>query len=262
MNQETRTGNQQDIQRYRYQSAFYIGIALVSIFLCVVIWRYSFEIPDRPAKYLFIAQSCLSVLIFAVIAVQAAIYVEQWRVMANTLVETSRSAEAAQAQITLQANAQRPWLFMIPDKDFRPIRNLGKLDWIIRNRGQTTARLLDMNMRCEGVWSGIGKLSDIPLYGDPIPFHEVPVPPNGELDAWCFIKIPDRESGALLPGMNLTDEMVDQISGGMLELVAYGYVKYSDHFGIHESRFCFYFAEFFREFRIKLDAPAEYHKCT
>jgi hypothetical protein len=45
--------------------------------------------------------------------------------------------------------------------------------------------------------------------------------------------------------------------------VIYGYVAYRDSFGEdHEHRICSYFAVYCMDFRIKIDAPAEYHRCT
>jgi hypothetical protein len=85
MKQAAQTENQKNLQEHRFQKTSLGLIGITSVLLCLMVWSYSFDIPDIPAKYAFIAQSWLSVLLFAVVAVQAAIYIGQWRVMRESL---------------------------------------------------------------------------------------------------------------------------------------------------------------------------------
>jgi hypothetical protein len=149
-------------------------------------------------------------------------------------------------------NSQRAWIVLRPDEKFHPAAGVFKLDWKIVNNGKSIARLIEANV--------LTAKPDItftfPPYSYPsasIQLHRITLPPESPFDIWCHLLGPN--------GMEAAD--VDDIINRGRDLVAYGYVKYEDAFGKeHESRFCYYYAVPFGEFRVSLTAPEEYHRCT
>src|SRR5205823_13970991 len=116
---------------------------------------------------------------------------------------------------------------------------------------------MEVKLRCRKC-KGLEKLLTLPPeYTTIVNFYETPLPPDGTLDAWS-----DIEKDSDSPGpVNAKD--VEDVGLRGDDLVAYSSITYRDQFGhIHESRFCYYYAVPFHEFRINLRAPAAYHECT
>jgi hypothetical protein len=62
---------------------------------------------------------------------------------------------------------------------------------------------------------------------------------------------------------HITQDDVIKIRDRTVDLVAYGKAVFEDAFGeTHESRFCYYYALPFEDFRVDLRAPTAYHLCT
>jgi len=164
-----------------------------------------------------------------------------------------RTLNAIRAQVDGTVRAERAWLVVRPDTF--TLQPANRLDWIIVNTGRTTATISRAQVRCVK-YMGMDKLLAAPPdYGDPINLYDVPAAPNVPLKVWGYI---EGDSGLRL---NLKD--VGDIADRGADLVAFCFVQYVDSFGYaHESRFCYYYAVPFGEFRINLSAPAEYHRCT
>jgi hypothetical protein len=173
--------------------------------------------------------------------------------------ETKKIAKANTDSANALMNAERPWLFISPI-GFRPEpMPQNRLDWRIYNRGRTVANVIQVRLRSIHCY-GMERFLKIPAeYKLTIPFHEVPVAPEGTLDAWGVIETDSVQHDRPL---NVTE--LEHIRSGRSELVAYADVLYKDQFTgmIHQSRFCYYYAYAFGEFRINLTAPSEYHLCT
>ena len=178
-----------------------------------------------------------------------------------------RTLKAIERQTKHTVNTERPWLFLEPysqgfSNQYRAGESIKRLDWRISNRGKTVANVIEAQIFCK-------KIKDIeaerrkvfsvpPNYGKPIPFFEVPLAPEGNLDAWSYL---ESNEGRASEGLDKDD--IQDIRERNYILAAFGYVKYKDQFGeVRESRFCYYYAIAFQDFRIFLGAPAEYHKCT
>ncbi len=150
-------------------------------------------------------------------------------------------------------SAERAWILLRPHNFY--LEPSGRLDWAITNAGRSVATISEVGLRCKKC-RGVEKLFSEPrkytLIAD---FHDVPIAPQDSIEAWSgFEAAPGTDS--------LTPADVADIRHGD-DLVAYDFVRYRDSFGDpHESRFCYYYAVAFNEFRINLRAPAEYHKCT
>ncbi len=121
--------------------------------------------------------------------------------------------------------------------------------------GRTTATISKAQVRCIK-YAGMDKfLAGTPDFGEPVTLYDIPAAPNIPLKIWSYI---EGESGIRLDAKD-----VDDIANRGAELVAFCFVQYTDSFGYpHESRFCYYYAVPFGEFRINLRASAEYHRCT
>lgn len=169
--------------------------------------------------------------------------------------EMRHATEAMRAQSAHTVNAERPWVVLtIYAQSFR-MQPADRLDWRISNDGRTVANIIECGLRCSKVQGMETILKSPPNYGSPIPFYGIPLAPQAHLDAWTFI---EKDTGR---GLNTVD--VEEIRSKGHDLVAYGVVRYRDQFGQeHESRFCYYYAVPFQEFRINLRAPADYHRCT
>lgn len=165
------------------------------------------------------------------------------------------TAEAALQNAQALIKAERPWIFLTIDPKSFQMQPTDRLDWRIANNGRTVANITEGQIRCRKI--GVDKpLEPQPDYGGGvISFYDAPVAPSGRIDAWCGIET-GRER-------RFTTEDAEDIKTRGYDLVAFGFVKYKDQFGQnHESRFCYWYAVAFQEFRIYLRAPAEYHRCT
>ncbi len=130
-----------------------------------------------------------------------------------------------------------------------------RFDWLITNVGKTTARIMEVNIRCRK-YTLSDPLPDTPQFREAIAFPGVPLAPNDSLKGWTYMEAQERDYNGLTP------QDVANIRSMVDELVAYGLVRYLDSFGNgHVSRFCYYYATFCEEFRINLRAPAAYHEC-
>jgi hypothetical protein len=169
---------------------------------------------------------------------------------------TVKAANAASKSADALVCAERPWLVLTIKRPFK-LDQRARVDWFIKNTGRSTARILEGKFRCRK-YRGTEKLPDIPDYGEPINFYSVPVPPDNSLEAWCYMEPAERDY------RRLTSTEIGEIREKGHELIAYGYVRYLDTFGLepHESRCCYYFATFCEGFRMNLNAPSEYHKST
>jgi hypothetical protein len=168
-------------------------------------------------------------------------------------IETRKAAEAAKSSAESVRKAERAWLIIKPDSFLLQPGN--RLDWIIVNAGQTTATISKAQVRCKKYRGMEILLTGPPDYGDPINLLDVPIAPNIPIKVWSYIETDT--------GNRLSPEDVVDISDKGADLVAYCFVEYLDSFGDpHESRFCYYYANPWKEFRINLRAPADYHKCT
>jgi hypothetical protein len=165
--------------------------------------------------------------------------------------------KAIEEQVNAVVLSERAWLVMRPDSF--TLQPSGKLDWAVTNTGRTVARILEAGIRC-GIYDVVSnRLPDMPNYGVPVNLYRVPICPGDSLKLWSNIETPPKR---VFQGTGLTAEDIDDIKTKGNDLVAYGVVKYLDSFGnSRESRFCYYYAFAFGEFRIYLLAPAEYHKC-
>jgi hypothetical protein len=164
-----------------------------------------------------------------------------------------RTLKAIEAQGKAMILSERAWLVMRPESF--PLQTFAKLDWVVTNTGRTVARIVEARIRC-GKYDVFNRFPDMPNYGNPINLYRVPIGPGESFKLWSYIETPKRDY------QGLTAEDIDDIKTKGSDLIAYGIVKYSDSFGNpHESRFCYYYAFAFDEFRIYLLAPAEYHKC-
>ena len=150
-------------------------------------------------------------------------------------------------------NAERAWLLI--HSNFKPI-SANKFDWNITNSGRTTATIDETNVRCLTMRT-MQELPDTPEYHDPINVRKAPIAPGQTLWFWSYFETQgDNPTG-------FSEEDSAAVDAGRVELVFYGYVKYTDSFGKpHESRFCYYYVPWCGEFRINLRAPAEFHRCT
>lgn len=162
-------------------------------------------------------------------------------------------------QVGLQIAEQRPWLFLIPPQGFTPPTNFSRLDWKICNLGKTTATLIEVQFRCV---VSERPCPDQPDYGTTIPFHGVPIAPQGNVDAWTYVERPDVMAEKAALGTVLGSDVVSKIVSGVVTLRAYAAVAYLDGNIRRESRFCYYYATAFSEFRIDLTAPQAYHRCS
>lgn len=174
--------------------------------------------------------------------------------------EKDAAAAKASADATLlnaQAfiNAERPWLFMAPVGFRLDVSPLNRLDWRITNQGRTVANVVEVKLRCRKC-TGMEKILTLPPeYGTIINFYDTPIPPSGSLEAWSYVETEESKSNGL------TARDAEDIQARGDDLAAYCSITYRDQFGRpHESRFCYYYAVAFGEFRINLRAPAEYHR--
>jgi len=177
------------------------------------------------------------------------------KAMRDTLPEQKRAADAAKENADALKSAERPWLFLELPKPYFPEPS-NRLDWKVCNRGRSVATVLEVGLTCKKCRGVENLLPEPPDYSVRIDFHDVPLAPSGALDAWCHIGTGEEKFGGL------SQEDVKDILEKGCDLVAFGFVKYRDQFGeAHESRFCYYFAKTWGEFRINLVAPAAYHQC-
>jgi len=178
----------------------------------------------------------------------------------ESLVVTEKAAKAAQDSADSLKNAERPWLLIVPEESFQ-LTPRDRLDWRIENIGRTTAQILLCSVRCRCVGSLTvetpKELEPTPNYRSDIQMFSTPVAPNQRIKVWSYIE------GAEAYTNRIFDKDVTGIKDRKFDLVAYGRAIYLDAFGnSHESRFCYYYALPFEEFRIDLRAPADYHTCT
>jgi hypothetical protein len=179
------------------------------------------------------------------------------KAMRDSLPFQEEAAEAASKNAQALINAERPWLFISPVGFKLEPSPYNRLDWRISNRGRTVANVIEVKLRC---WKckGMEKiLTASPKYTTTINFYGTPIPPDGILEAWSDIKR-DGDNTNPMSARDLEDIRLQRD-----DLVAQSSITYRDQFGqLHESRFCYYYAVPFNEFRINLRAPAEYHECT
>lgn len=183
----------------------------------------------------------------------------------KTLKVIDRQAKANEAQLAEikvagehVVGSERAWLSMSPDNF--SLHAARRFDWIISNTGRSTAHVTEVSVRCKK-YGVTDRLPPIPEYDSPIIFPDVPLAPSSPLKGWSYIEPCKDEPRSITDGLN--DQDIDDIMNRGYELIAYGFVKYRDSFGLpRESRFCSYYASTFGEFRINLLAPTEYHKCT
>jgi len=165
----------------------------------------------------------------------------------------NRTLTAIRTQVDATVRAERAWLIVRPDAFILEPGN--RLAWLIINAGRTMATISRAQVRCKKYQGMATLLAGPPDYGEPINLYDVPIAPNIPINVWSYV-----EGDA---ANRLTAEDVVDISERGADLVAYCFVEYLDSFGQpHESRFCYYYAVPFGEFRINLRAPAEYHRCT
>jgi hypothetical protein len=155
-------------------------------------------------------------------------------------------------------SSERAWLSMSPDNF--SLHPTSRFDWIITNTGRSTAHVTEVFVRCKK-YGDNDRLPPMPEYDSPIIFPDVPLTPSSPLKGWSYIEPCKDQPRSVTDGFSEQD--VNDIVNRGYELIAYGFVRYRDCFGWpRESRFCSYYASAFGEFRINLQAPAEYHKCT
>lgn len=166
-----------------------------------------------------------------------------------------QQATASQATAQSLINSERAWIKIYPFS-FKLIA-CNRLNWAIINSGRTTARITQVRVRCKK-YAPIVTYDPTPVFrADAIVFPEVPLPPEDTLSVWSYI-----EAGEDRDYEGLTQQSIGEIRERGHELVAYASVNYVDSFGKpHEARFCYYYALAFEDFRVSLQAPAEYHKC-
>ncbi len=175
----------------------------------------------------------------------------------NAAAASKASADATLLNAQAFINAERPWLLIAPVGFRLDVSPLNRLDWRVTNQGRTVANVVEVKLRCTKC-RGMEKILTLPpAYGSVINFYDTPIPPSGSLDAWSYIETEESKSNGL------TTRDVEDIQSRGDDLAAYCSVTYRDQFGrLHESRFCYYYAVAFSEFRINLRAPAEYHRGT
>lgn len=194
----------------------------------------------------------LTILLFLVGAYQIVL-------LRGTLNVTRVAAEAAKQSADALVRADRAWLLIRPDKFH--IAPSNRFDWVVVNVGRSTAKVLETSVRCRTDISYQRRLPPMPEHNQPIVVHRTPIAPGETLNFWCGFDAFDPAYNVVMYA-SLTQQNIDDMLQGSTELVAYGYVRYEDAFGMpHESRFCSYFAPYVRDFRINLQAPEEYHRC-
>lgn len=170
-----------------------------------------------------------------------------------------RSAEVADKSVNAFIASERPWLFLVPDaRHVRSTTSIEFIPWAIENRGRTIAQLIQATVRCM-VLRGKNKILDNPPnYGNiTVNFHNTPIPPDGYIRGATYI---EGYSG-MVDGIN--ENEIRDIFTNSSDLVVVGKIVYLDQIGNKkESRFCFYYATEFMDFRINLRAESEYHQCT
>jgi len=171
------------------------------------------------------------------------------------------NAEAAKKSADALIDAERPWLFVYPVNFRLGLRAHNRLDWKVVNKGRTVANVMQVSLTA-GVYRGSERMLPAdPKYRLPINFYEVPLPPNGNIDAWCILE----KNGTHIGPDKLTEDDSEELRRDKTELIAYAEVLYRDQFSrevLHVGRFCYRFDPVFEEFRVNLSAPAVYHKCT
>jgi len=166
-------------------------------------------------------------------------------------------AEAARSSSQALVKAERPWVSLtVYNQSFR-MQATNRLDWRISNEGRTVANIIEAQFRCRKIGPLDTALASPPNYGEVIRFYDIPIAPGNHLDAWSYV-----EAGRGAPdGLNAQD--IEDIRSRGHDLVAFGFLRYRDQFGQeHESRFCYYYAVAFQDFRVNLRVPADYHRCT
>jgi hypothetical protein len=164
-------------------------------------------------------------------------------------------ARAAKASVDALIDSERAWVKIRPDA-FKLII-CARLDWVITNTGRTTARIIEVRARCKK-YGPTETLDSTPVFrNDPILFPRVPLAPQDTLNVWSYI-----EAGEDRTYEGLTQQSIGEIREKGHDLVAYASVSYLDSFGkSHISRFCYYYAKSWDQFRINLKAPSTYHEC-
>jgi hypothetical protein len=105
---------------------------------------------------------------------------------------TETAANAAKDSADALVGAERPWLIPSIKKPFSLTDGKRRIDWLITNTGRTTARIVEVKIRCKK-YTGTEKLADTPEYREPIPFHGVPLAPGASLDAWCYMERGEKD---------------------------------------------------------------------
>lgn len=177
----------------------------------------------------------------------------------KTLAIIKRQTKAIEQQGDALMLADRAWLLIRP-AGFQLVPS-NKFDWVVVNAGRSTAKILEAQVRCRTDISYRMKLPAMPQHNQPILVYGTPIAPNGTLNFFSGFDAFDATYNEVM-NAPLTQQNIDDIQKGTADLVAYGYVRYEDAFGkTHETRFCSYYTTWAKDFRINLQAPAEYHRC-
>jgi len=230
-----------------------------------IIIYLSWDYDKTTDRYTFITTSFLNVLILAAIVVQALIYYVQWAVMAmqsklmaESLVETRKSADAANRAAEAALNANRAWVLV--EKISAPDM-FSEVNTQVRNEiaavflgfqfkvfGRTPCRVIESRFRFRlvpGRRRGAIKEPDLPEprdYGQPVTILD-----NPEMSKTIF---PDEEFTGTV---SLEEDAMELFRSTNLKfwadvqqreqfICAYGFIKYQDAFdgaAIRETNFCY-----------------------
>lgn len=102
-----------------------------------------------------------------------------------------RTLRSIERQTQHMSASERPWLFLEPYSErfsdqYRSGRPISRFDWRISNRGKTVANVIEAQVICKSfkdLEAERKKLFPVPPnYGQPIPFFNVPIAPEGTLE--------------------------------------------------------------------------------
>jgi len=177
------------------------------------------------------------------------------------------SAEAARLNAQAVINSERAWIVIKSTMDgYVPnAADTFEYKWVIRNTGNTPARIMETQCRYDLVRAIVlTSLPPEPQYPAPIVLNGFLLPPGDSADYLTYL-VSSSTSEVVT---RLEEGELNTIRSGIYNLRVFGYVKYLDAFEKErESRFCEYYVwpsdrRGYIGFRPLLGIPADYTKHT